>query len=331
MPLPSTVGGMLSTSGGFNDFSIGGWPPPPSPSARPDGRSCVCMDGSLDDLPIQAVLQILALGRKSGYLAVETVIGAGALVFREGRVVAAVHDGDGGPPVASEGAPLPRAERDGLIRERLVAFVHRLAQCRRGGFTFVASARWPLVIHGRDVAREALVRGVEVTELLIETACRLEEGYPGEYAGAAPSVLLVDDEEKVRRVLSGYLAEGGYRVVEANDVESAVKKGEALAAAGIRFVLVTNLTISGAAVGSSRGGVEVIRRLEGVRPRPPVVMMADSECWSLSARTMRRVSSVLIKPGLSRLGPDERTANIRTLAGRMIQEVLPRACATALA
>jgi len=324
---------MLSTSDGFNGYSTEGWPTPASSSASQYDRSSVCLDGSLDDLPIQTLLQILALGRKTGYLALETRAGVGALVFRQGLVVASIDDGPGGPPPAADGPSSSQAERDALIRERITAFLHRLARCRRGSFTFVTSESSPLVICGRDVARDALPRGMDVTELLIEIACRQEEGGHDESAdrAAAPSVLLVDDEERARRVLSRYLAEGGYRVVEADDVDSAVQQGLALAAAGVQFVVVTNLRMPGASPDPSRGGVEVIRRLEGLRPLPPVVVMADSESWSLSARTMRRVSRVVIKPGPSRLGPDELAASLRTLAGRMVQEILPRVCGTALA
>jgi CheY-like chemotaxis protein len=323
---------MQSTPDTFSGSSIGGWLAA-SPSVRPPEPSRVCLDGSLDDLPIQDVLQILALGRKTGYLALETGVGVGALVFRQGQVVASIHDGDGGPLPAADGVSSSEAERDALIRERITAFLHRLAWCRQGAFTFVASPHSPLVIHGRDVAREALRQGIDVIELLLEMACRVEEGVHDEPAwpGAAPSVLLVDDEEMVRRVLSRCLVEGGYRVVEADDVESAVKRGKALAAAGVQFVLLTNLNMRGASRDSDRGGVEVIQRLEGLRPRPPVVMMAGSERWSLSARTMRRVSRVVIWPGLSRLDPDELAADIRTLAGRMVQEVLPQVCGTVLA
>jgi len=300
---------------------------------RPGERLRVCLDGCLDDLPIHDVLQILAAGRKTGYLAVQTSVGSGALVFHEGRVVASILDGDGVPLPAADGVSSSEAERDGLIRERIMSFLDRLAGCRRGQFTFVASPRWPVVVHGRDVTRDGLRHGIDVTELLIEIACRMEEGGHDTHASpaAAPSILLVDDETTDRRLLSRHLVESGCQVIEAEDVESAVETGRALAAAGVPFVLVTNLNMPGATSGSFRGGVEVIQRLEGLRLRPPVVMMADSESWSLSATIMRRVSSVVIKHGRSRLDPEDLAADMRTLAGRIVQDVLPRVCGRAFA
>ncbi len=98
--------------------------------------------------------------------------------------------------------------------------------------------------------------------------------------GGELSVLLVDDEELVRRLLARYLVAGGYPV----------------------------------------------KRLARLRLRPPVVMMAD--CASVSTRVvpMRGVWSVVLKPGLSKLDPEEFEADLRALAGRMVQEVLPRVC-----
>jgi len=288
-----------------------------------------CLDGSLDDLSIQDVLQILALGRKSGYLELETGVGVGAVVFRRGRVVASVYEGDGGPVPGPDVPSFSGGEREGRIRARITAFFHRLARCRKGTFTFVTSGPSPRVLLGRDPSREALGVGIDVVDLLIEMACRLEGGELQEALpppGADLSVLLVDDEEQVRGLLSRYLVEGGYRVVEASDVDSAVRSGKSLAAEGVRFVVVTDLYMRGANGSSVRGGIEVIKRLAGLRLRPPVVMMADSESWSLTARTIQRVSSVVFKPCLSRLDPEEFEADLKALAGRIVQEVLPRVC-----
>jgi hypothetical protein len=172
MPLLSAVGGMHSTAITHSGSSMGGWSSPASPSARPAERRRACLGGSLDDLPIQAVLQILAVGRKTGCLALETRLGVGTLVFGQGRVVASIHDGDGGPLPAADGVSFPEAERDALIRERITAFLHQLARCRHGAFTFVASPQPPLVVHGRELTREALRQGIDVVELLIEIATR---------------------------------------------------------------------------------------------------------------------------------------------------------------
>ena len=236
---------------------------------------------------------------------------------------------------ASRPGPGPR---DAVIRRRIVASLARLARRRQGEFHFQVSADPPQRVQGRDIARETLHSGIDIVELLLEVACRQDEeardssDRPLRTAGslAEPggglSVLLVDDEDLVRRLLARYLVEGGYRVVEAGDVESAVERGASLGEAGVRFVLVADLNMPASAGDSFRGGFEVVKRLAKLRLRPPVVMMADGAISSLGAKPMRGVWSLVRKPGLSKLDPEEFEADMRALAGRMVQDVLPRVC-----
>jgi hypothetical protein len=46
----------------------------------------MCLEGSLDELSIPDVLQIVALVRKTGWLSIDTPTGGGAIVFCRGRV-----------------------------------------------------------------------------------------------------------------------------------------------------------------------------------------------------------------------------------------------------
>jgi CheY-like chemotaxis protein len=275
----------------------------------------VCFNGNLVDFSIQDVLQILSLGRKTGYLELETPDGAGAIIFRNGRVLATI-EGRGGPSRKAGLASLPRSLREEVIRERITASLVRVSRCREGKFSFQPSAQPPRVIEGRDIGSETLVSGIDVVELLIEVACRQEgEERP------SPSVLLVDDEAPVRCLLARLLGEAGYRVVEAGDVESAVKRGASMGEAGVRFVLVTDLNMPASAGNSFRGGFEIVKRLAMLRLRPPVVLMTDG---AAPARATRGASCVMLKPGLSKLDPQEFEADLRELAGRMVHEVLPR-------
>lgn len=290
------------------------------------------LNGSLQEFSIQDILQILALGQKTGHLSVDTPAGAGAIVFRAGRIIASF-DG-GSPSLETSLASRPECPRDAVIRRWIVASVDRLDRARQGEFHFQVSDDPPLRVQGRDIARETLQPGMDVVELLLEMACRQDEDArdspdrPVRTAGspAAPSVLLVDDEDLVRRLLARYLVEGGYRVVEAGDVESAVERGASLGEAGVRFVLVADLNMPASAGDSFRGGFEVVKRLAKLRLRPPVVMMADGAISSLGAKPMRGVWSVVRKPGLAKLDPQEFEADMRALAGRMVRDVLPRIC-----
>ena len=294
------------------------------------------LTGSLEEFSIQDILQILALGQKTGHLSLDTPAGAGAIVFRTGRIVASFDDGS--PSLETSLASWPDCPRDAVIRRRIVASVDRHARTRQGEFHFQVFADPPQRIQGRDIARETLQSGMDIVELLLEMAWRQDEEARGSFdrparpagpragPGGELSVLLVDDEDLARRLLAGYLVEGGYRVVEADDVESAVERGASLGEAGVRFVLVADLNMPASAGDSFQGGFEVVRRLAKLRLRPPVVMMADGAISSLSAKPMRGVWSLVRKPGLSKLDPAEFEADMRALAGRMVQDVLPRVC-----
>ena len=296
----------------------------------------MCLNGSLDEFSIQDILQILALGRKTGHLSLETPAGNGAIVFREGRVVASVDES--GPSLEASLASSPECPKEAVIRRRIVASLERLARRRQGEFHFRVSADPPRPIRGRDVARETLNRGIDIVEVLLEVAWREDEDArdASDRPTSAPasvvepagghSVLLVDDEDLVRRLLARYLVEGGYRVVEAGDVESAVERATRLGQAGVQFVLVADLNMPASAGDSFQGGFEVVKRLARLRLRPPVVMMADPASASPAPRPMRGVWSLVRKPGLSKLDPEEFEADMRALAGRMVQEVLPRVC-----
>jgi len=55
------------------------------------------------------------------------------------------------------------------------------------------------------------------------------------------TILLVDDEDEVRRILAERFTRGGYNVVEAEDPDAAVKKAGRLGKASIPFLLVSDL------------------------------------------------------------------------------------------
>ena len=90
----------------------------------------VCLTGSLDDFSIQDILQIIAFGRKTGCLSLETEATGGSIVFRKGRVLASVDDGRA--PLEAELRLLRGYDRDEVIRRRIAASLDRFARSRRG-------------------------------------------------------------------------------------------------------------------------------------------------------------------------------------------------------
>ncbi|HET9317384.1 MAG TPA: DUF4388 domain-containing protein [Vicinamibacteria bacterium] len=140
-----------------------------------------------------------------------------------------------------------------------------------------------------------------------------------------PALLLVDDEEDVRRVLAEHLTQGGYQVVEADGPDAAVKKAARLGKAGIPFILMTDLGMPTSGGSSFQGGFEVVKRLVKMNLRPPVLMMTDSLSGAVQARARQLgVESFVFKPGLSKLDPEQFEADLRVFASKVRADILPR-------
>jgi CheY-like chemotaxis protein len=164
---------------------------------------------------------------------------------------------------------------------------------------------------------------------LVEPAAPAEESAaatvpdPGQPAEVR-NILLVDDEEDVRRVLSDRFSEAGYQVVEAEDPEMAVKKASRLGKAGVPFLLVTDLGMPTSGGSSFQGGFEVVKRLAKMNLRPPVLMMTDSFGPAVKARARQMaVASFVFKPGLSKLDAEQFEADLKAFADKILRDVLP--------
>ena len=155
---------------------------------------------------------------------------------------------------------------------------------------------------------------------------------PPKPAPAAPSasaaekvILLVDDEEEVRRILADHFTSGGYQVVEAEDPEAAVKKAGRLGKSGIPFLVVSDLGMPTSGGSSFQGGFEVVKRLGKMNLHPPVLMMTESLGSSLQARAKQMgIARIVFKPGLSKLDPGQFEADLRAFAHKLIADVIPR-------
>src|SRR5262245_13542144 len=88
--------------------------------------------GSLEDLGLADILQIVSLSRKSGVLLLRGEEGEGRIVFRDGLVHAAATKDEAPVPVP-EGAGGADRER----REQIERAVARMFEWRSGEFSFV--------------------------------------------------------------------------------------------------------------------------------------------------------------------------------------------------
>jgi CheY-like chemotaxis protein len=145
----------------------------------------------------------------------------------------------------------------------------------------------------------------------------------------ARTILLVDDEDDVRKFLGGIFAASGYKVVEAGDPESAVKSGGKLGNEKTPFVLVTDLGMPASGGASFHGGFEVVKRLWKMNLRPPVLMMTESLSQALQLRARQMgIKAFVFKPGLSKLNPGQFEADLKAFAAKILADILPRLAAS---
>ncbi|HXY42349.1 MAG TPA: response regulator, partial [Vicinamibacteria bacterium] len=210
------------------------------------------LSGSIEDLPLLEILQVVSFCQKTGYLTVHAPEGHAGVVFETGRVVA-------GYTWETPQAPGPVPEPE--VRKRIAEVLARLVRLREGEFAFNLSDEVLKEIGGRDLSGEMLPYGINPEELMLELARQLDEdrrdatasleasfsapdavaaevappaeaareealeelplppeepSLPAAAAAATgPLVLLVDDEPEVCRVVGRRLADAGFELVAA--------------------------------------------------------------------------------------------------------------------
>ena len=283
------------------------------------------LSGSVEDLPLLEILQVVAFCQKTGYLTVRAPEGDAAVVFREGRVVSGyIWDV---PPLDPATAP-PGQGRQDAIRRRITSTLERLVRLREGEFGFNVLGAAPDRIGGRDLAGETLEDGINPEGLMLDLARKLDEDRRESTAAieasfsAPPSpetpddadepleelafeeiaekspepepvVLLVDDEPDVRRLVAEQLGAAGFTVKEATDAREGRLEATRLAQTRRPFVIVTDLGLPSLGGTNFRGGLEVVRHAAAFEPRPRVLLMAERADERLRARARRLGGSIL--------------------------------------
>ncbi len=333
------------------------------------------LNGNLEDLPLLDIIQIVTFSKKTGFLAIRTRAGDGAIVFRDGFIASAfTWDSTLLDPRARS---LPPSQRERLIRTRVELALEQLIRLREGEFSFNLVDEVPKTVGIRDVSEELLDPGLNAQEVLLDLARGMDEDRRDSAAAleasfaeppppppealpdpaldevvdvpppppppvkpaveaapptpapaveeAARTLLLVDDEDDVRHLLAQHFAQGGYHVVEAESPDTAAKKAGGLNRAGSSFILVVDLGMPTSGGSSFQGGFEVVKRMWKMGLRPPVLLMAETLGKAIQARARQMgVGSVVFKPGLSKLDPEQFEADLRAFANKLMADVVPR-------
>lgn len=311
------------------------------------------LSGSVEDLPLLEILQVVSFCQKTGHLSVRCPKGNAGVVFETGRVVAG-HMWDV-PPLPPQ-APPPGPARELVVRQRIATILERLVRLREGDFAFHLSDSVPSVLGDRDLSAETLPYGINPEELMLDLARQLDEdrreaaaviqasfaapaappeAAPGEaddleeiaevedVGFAGPAVLLVDDEPEVRRVVGNRLRASGVDVALAGGAAEARRQMDRLSRERGRFLVVTDLGLPSAS--SFRGGLDVARHASGLSPAPPVLLMSEAIDEKLRGRARRLgVALLAFKPGLSKLDPLQYESDLRAFGDKLACDLLPR-------
>jgi CheY-like chemotaxis protein len=280
------------------------------------------LSGRIEDLPLLDIVQIVAFTQRTGYIRVETEVGVGAIVFRNGRVVACFSPGSSERVPRSALAP---AEWEKRLTAGIAADLSALSRLRDGTFGFVLSNEVPKQIEGYSLERETLVVGVDAQELLLDLARELDESRrdaanalaapeaapvadapaapPGKNQEPRPSVLVVDDEADVRNFLMQRLVENGYEdVVGAATLESALQLAQQIGRSGATFLAVIDLSIPDPTGGDLSGGLDLSTRLRGLPNAPRIVLVTpDPEPGIVRRGRQAGARRVVFRPTLGRL------------------------------
>lgn len=315
------------------------------------------LSGSVEDLPLLEILQVVSFCQKTGHLTVCAAAGDAAVVFDSGRVVAG-YAWDVAPLAPAESAPGPA--RDRLVRDRIAAILERLVRLREGEFAFHLSPQVPIVLGGRDLTGEMLEGGINPEEMMLDLARKLDEDRRDAAAALeasfaapvaeddlqleelaldepaaelraealpadGPAVLLVDDEPEVCRIVGERLRAAGFGVVLAGDLLAAREAMERLAADERPFRMVADVGLPSEAGASFRGGLDIARYATGLASPPPVLLMAETIDEKLRSKAKRAGASLLAwKPSLSKLDPLQYEADLRAFGDKLAKDLLPR-------
>ena len=131
------------------------------------------LTGSLEDLPLLDILQIVSFSKKTGFLSIEAEVGHGAIVFDGGFVVAAFTWQT--PPLDPRARTLTPETRDVLLRGRIEMALEQLIRMREGQFDFSLTDHAPFDVAGRDIEFELLSQGINAQELMLDLARGMDE------------------------------------------------------------------------------------------------------------------------------------------------------------
>lgn len=298
--------------------------------------------GTLEDLALCDLLQILSLAGKSGLLRLETSEGEGWILFAAGQVAGA--GTKAGPPDLGallrahdlDAAAADPARVEALRRDAAEAAVVQMLGWRDGAFRLEAS---------EDEAH-ALATGLRLSTpipsqyLALEGVRMFDEGSPAaEGALARPAaappatagtplrlphpLVVIDPAPGALEWLKGCLGASFARVHVFQSTELGVTRLRQYLARGEQPVVLLARDARPDPLSGVRDAAALVSRLSQQAPRMPIVLLVerDGAAGALRTRPARGLAAVVARPSVDRLGDPRARAQVAA-AGDALRNAL---------
>lgn len=299
--------------------------------------------GSLDDLGLCDLLQILSLAGKSGLLSLQTPDGEGWILFASGQVAAAGTKSGPADLAAllrasglGEGSEPEGGQLEALRRAAAEAAVLQMLSWHDGAFLFEAGGGEQAV----QAAGLRLTAPIPSQYLALEGVRMHDEGgAPQESAASEAQAPPPADESRPARLpyplvvidpalgvlewLKGHLADSFLHVHIFQSTELGVTRIRQYLARGDRPVVMLARDARPDALSGIRDTPQLVARLEQQAPRMPIVLLVERNAARgvLRGASSRGIAAVLARPSVDRL-KDPRAAADNTAAGEALRDAL---------
>lgn len=133
------------------------------------------LQGQLQTMPFVDILQIVAFSQKTGYLHLDSSMGRGHVVFRNGRVVCACSWSTLDYVRRISAGHYEEGQKDTVILALVETSLREMARLREGSFRFELTEEIGAELEGMDISAFLLEQGINAQHLLLELTRELDE------------------------------------------------------------------------------------------------------------------------------------------------------------
>ncbi len=135
----------------------------------------MALEGQLQDMSFVDILQIVAFSQKTGYLHLESPMGRGDVVFRNGMVVCASSWSTFDYVRRISDGQYEEGQKDTVILALVETSLREMARLQEGNFRFETAEEIDAQLEGVDISAFVLERGINAQHLLLELTRELDE------------------------------------------------------------------------------------------------------------------------------------------------------------